>query len=117
MANLPAILDKAEHHAENLKFDPSVLGNARLSPDMHNLAVQVQFVTVHAKGVGGRLSGIEVPVYENSEISISDLQVRPAKTSAFLRGLTATQIHYETAYAILRHNGVDIGKADYLGAL
>lgn len=25
--------------------------------------------------------------------------------------------HYVTAYAILRHNGVDVGKSDYLGAL
>ena len=24
--------------------------------------------------------------------------------------------HLTTAYAILRHNGVDIGKADYLGS-
>ena len=25
--------------------------------------------------------------------------------------------HYTTAYAILRHNGVDVGKVDYLGSL
>ena len=25
--------------------------------------------------------------------------------------------HYVTAYAILRHNGVDVGKSDYLGQL
>ena len=25
--------------------------------------------------------------------------------------------HLTTAYAILRHNGVDVGKRDYLGAL
>jgi hypothetical protein len=25
--------------------------------------------------------------------------------------------HYTTVYSILRHNGVDVGKLDYLGAL
>jgi len=32
-------------------------------------------------------------------------------------GLPNFFFHLTTAYAILRHNGVDIGKRDYLGAL
>jgi len=27
------------------------------------------------------------------------------------------QIHVTTAFAILRHNGVDVGKLDYIGAI
>lgn len=32
-------------------------------------------------------------------------------------GLPNTLFHMTTAYAILRHNGVDVGKTDYLGPL
>ncbi|HVJ14527.1 MAG TPA: DUF1993 family protein [Polyangiaceae bacterium] len=39
--------------------------------------------------------------------------------SAYLRELQLPDFyfHLTTAYAILRHNGVDLGKDDYLGEL
>ncbi len=152
LANLSAILDKAAANAEVRKIDPAVFVNARLAPDMFPLAGQVRMVTVHAKGAGARLAGIEVPNYDDSKTTIAELQSRIARTVAFLNDLTADQIdgsedravvltmrgkevrftgreylfnfilpnfyfHATAAYAILRHNGVDIGPLDYIGGL
>lgn len=152
LKNLAAILDKGLANAEARKIDPAVFVNARLAPDMHALARQIQIATDTAKGCGARLAGIEVPSYEDTETTFPELQARIAKTAAFLQGLTAAQIdgsedraitlkmragevnftgqnyllnfalpnfffHYTTAYAILRHNGVDVGKMDYIGGM
>jgi len=152
LKNLSAILDKGLANAEARKIDPTVFVNARLAPDMHALARQIQIATDTAKGCGARLAGIEVPSYEDTETTFPELQARIAKTMAFLQGFTAAQIdgsedraitlkmragdvnftgqnyllnfalpnfffHYTTAYAILRHNGVDVGKMDYIGGM
>lgn len=148
--NLSVLLDKGARHAEAKKFDPAVLINARLAPDMFALSRQVQIATDNAKGAAARLAGIEIPKYEDTETSFDELQARIAKTIAFLRGIRPEQLegseeravmvktraaelhfkgrdyllnfalpnvffHVTTTYAILRHNGVEIGKTDYLG--
>ncbi|MEQ1544355.1 DUF1993 family protein [Methyloglobulus sp.] len=151
LGNLSAILDKALAHAEAKKIDPSIFFNARLTPDMYPLSRQVQIATDMVKGCAARLVGIDVPSYEDNEATIADLQMRIAKTVAFLQSVSAEQIngseerkvtlklrgkevnfigqpylldfvlpnlyfHITTTYAILRHNGVDIGKMDFLGS-
>ena len=45
LTNLLNILKKGADYAEAKKFDPSVLINARLAPDMFALARQVQIAT------------------------------------------------------------------------
>lgn len=150
--NLSAILDKAAAHAEARKFDPSVLVNARLAPDMFPLSRQVQSASDSAKGCAARLAGIDIPRFEDTETTFAELQARIAKTVAFLQGVKPAQLdgsedrtitlklrtrevsftapdyllnfalpnfffHVTTAYGILRHNGVDIGKTDFLGSL
>lgn len=150
LANLAAILEKAEAHATDKKIDPAVFVQARLYPDMYPLARQVQIATDVAKGCAARLSGQNPPVYEDTETSFAELQSRIAKTIAFLEAFTPAQIdgteestvtlkvggrertfkglpyllefvlpnvyfHTATAYAILRHWGVELGKADFLG--
>lgn len=152
LANLSAVLQKAAEDAKLRKIDEEVFVRARLAADMLPLAEQVQFVIIHAKGVGARLAGMEIPDFGGPETSFSGLQDRIAKTVDFLKGLSASQIdgsegrtvvlslqgnkvtltgqdyllnfalpnfyfHHAIAYAILRHNGVEIGKADYLGPL
>jgi hypothetical protein len=152
LVNLSAVLDKAMANANVQKIDQTVFFNARLAPDMLPLSEQVLFVMVHAKGVGARLAGLEVPNFDDTETTMASLQIRIAKTVKFLQGLTAAQIdgsedrpvvlnlrggkvsftgqdyllnfalpnfyfHHAITYAILRHNGVEIGKADYLGDL
>ncbi|MBS0320943.1 MAG: DUF1993 domain-containing protein [Proteobacteria bacterium] len=148
--NLAKILDKAQAYAEARKIDPTVLASDRLYPDMLPLSAQVQIATDSAKGVAARLAGIDIPVFEDNEKTLTDLKARVEKTIAFLRTLKAAQVdgtedkslvikvggkdtpftgiqlllgrslpnfyfHVTMAYAILRHNGLDIGKRDYLG--
>ena len=152
LSNLSAILDKAAAHATTKKFDPIVLSQARLYPDMHPLSRQVQIACDTAKGAAARLAGIEIPKHEDTEVTLAELKQRIAKTLDFLKTVTADQLkgaenrvielkfpnrtlnltarayvtdfvlpnlyfHASIAYALLRHNGVEIGKADFLGAI
>ncbi len=150
LGSLSAILKKAAEHAKGREIDPTVFVNARLFPDMLPLAKQIQIASDQAKGCAARLAGIDIPKYDDNETTFDELQVRIAKTIAFLDSVVAQQIdgseerdivlqlhetkrefkgkdylrswvlpnfyfHVTTAYCILRHNGVDIGKKDYLG--
>lgn len=150
LTNLSHLLDKAQTHIEAKKLNESALTQFRLYPDMFPLVRQVQIACDTAKGVVARLAGVEIPVDEDSEITIADLKQRIAKTSAFIEGFSASQLdgtedkdiitkrgdkethykgmqfllnhampnvyfHITITYAILRHNGVEIGKRDYLG--
>lgn len=149
---LSTILTKAEAYAAEKKFEPAVLLNARLYPDMFPLIRQVQVAADFAKSVSARLAGVEVPAYEDNEQTFADLQARISKTLSFIESLTPAQFegsetreivlrpgtpkekklvghnylinyglpqfffHVTTAYAILRHNGLAVGKGDFMGA-
>ena len=150
LSNFDAILDKAAASAEARKFDPAILLNARLAPDMFTFTRQILIACDHAKGMMARLGGVENPKYEDNEASFADLKARIAKTLEFVRsvpeaGFTGCEdrdlvvpagprtlefkglpylvgyaipnfyFHLTTAYSILRHNGVELGKPDFLG--
>jgi uncharacterized protein len=150
LINLDHLLDKAQSHIDTKKFSEAALTQFRLYPDMFPLIRQVQIACDTAKAVVARLAGVDIPAYEDTEVSIADLKQRIAKTIAFIQGFSAAQIdgtedkdivtkrgetethykgmqfllnhampnvyfHVTTVYAILRHNGVEIGKRDYLG--
>jgi len=151
LGNLSTWLDKAAAHAEARKFEPTVLLNARLYPDMLPLSAQVQIACDSAKAGVARLAGVEIPKHEDTEKTVAELKARIAKTLDFIKSVPAAQIdgtearvitiprrtkeplvlsgevflkhyalanlyfHVTTAYAILRHNGLDVGKGDYLG--
>ena len=148
---LSTLLEKGLAHATARKFDPSVLVNARLAPDMFPLSRQVQIACDGAKNGVARLAGLEPPRFEDNEKTIEELRARIARTIDYLKGVPSSALegaedrairvpagpdkfldfkgldfiqrwalpnvffHITTAYAILRHNGVDIGKRDYLG--
>ncbi len=150
--SLSAILIKAEAYAAEKKFEPAVLLNARLYPDMFPLIRQVQVAADFAKSVSARLAGVEVPAYEDNEQTFADLQARISKTLSFIESLTPAQFegsetreivlrpgtpkeknlvgynyltnyglpqfffHVTTAYAVLRHNGLEVGKGDFMGS-
>jgi len=151
LGNLANFLDKAAAFAEAKKFDATVLLNARLAPDMFTLTRQVQIACDMIKGAAARLSGTEIPKYEDNEATVAELKARIAKTLAFVNGVDAAKFagsedrdivlqaragelrlkglnylrdyvlpnmyfHVTTTYAILRHNGVDLGKPDFIGA-
>jgi hypothetical protein len=150
LGNLKAILEKGAAHAAARKFDPIVLFNSRLAPDMLPLVRQVQIASDNAKGCPARLAGIDPPKFEDNETTYAQLIERVDKTLAFLKSLKPSQVdgsegrqivlkfpnntynfkgqdylsffaipnftfHIVTAYNILRHNGVELGKADFLG--
>ena len=147
---MSTLLDKAEAYATQKKFEPAVLLNARIAPDMFPMTRQVQIACDMAKGAAARLTGAEVPSYPDTEATIPELKARIAKTLAFVNGIDAAKyagsedrdivlnmrtgelrfkgldylrdfvlpnlyFHVTMTYAILRHNGVDIGKMDFLG--
>ena len=92
LTSLSAVLDKAAAYAEAKKVEPSVLLNTRLSPDMFPLVRQVRAATDHAVSSCGRLAGVELPSFANTEASIPELKERIAKAVDFLRGLKPAQI-------------------------
>jgi hypothetical protein len=92
LTSFSAVLDKAGAHAEAKKIDPAVLLNTRLTPDMYPLLRQVREAANHAASACGRLAGVDLPTFTNTETSITDLKERIAKTIDFLKGLTPAQI-------------------------
>ena len=150
LGNLSHFLDKAQAHAEAKKFDPLVLTDYRLAPDMLPFRKQVQIACDAAKNGLARLSGVEAPKFEDTETSLAELKERIRKTIDYLDSVPRAKIdgcedkditfpvgrettrtmkgeayllnwalpnlffHVTTAYAILRHNGVELGKGEYL---
>jgi uncharacterized protein len=89
---LSGILEKAQAHCANCKIDEAVMTSTRLFPDMYPLAKQVFIATDMAKGAGARLGGLEIPKYEDTEVTFDELKARIAKTVAFLESIPAAQI-------------------------
>lgn len=87
LKGLQIILNKAASFAEAKKFDPSVLLNMRLAPDMYPFVRQVQLATDHANGVAARLTNVPVPKNPDVETSIPELEARVAKTIDFLKSI------------------------------
>ena len=89
---LNTILIKTETHVINHNMEPDLLLQASLFPDMFNFIRQVQIATDFAKGITARLAGLEVPIYEDNEVSFQELKARVAKTLLFISNVTATQM-------------------------
>ena len=152
LSNLKTLLQKAVAHAMAKKFDPNILAGVRLAPDMLPLSRQIQIASDAAKGAAARLTGTDVPKFEDNETTMDQLIARIDKTVDYLKSVDAKQFegsetrtvtlasprqtfsftgliylrhwaipnfyfHVTTTYALLRHNGVDIGKLDFLGRI
>ena len=148
---MSACLDKGAAYAAAKKFDPAVLLQSRLFPDMFPLVRQVQIASDFAKSTVARLAGVDPPKYDDTETTIEQLKARIAKTLDYVKEFKPSQIdgseerditipmggqtrsfkgenylighalpnflfHATTAYAILRHNGVELGKGDFMRA-
>lgn len=147
---LAAILDKAAAHTVAKKIDPAAFMTDRLYPDMFPFWLQVQAACDHAKNVTARLTGVEMPIFDQTEQTFDGLKERIARTLEFVNatepaafegadtrtvtfvtggkerqttgldyflnsGLPNFYFHLTTAYGILRHNGVELGKRDFIG--
>lgn len=149
LATLSSLLDKGAEHARAKNFDPEVLLQARLAPDMFPLAKHVQIACDNAREATARLLGAELPRAADREQTLDELKARIARTIELLKKTQAVAFdgaedrrveipisetmafemnglqllrdwslpqfyfHVVTAYAILRHNGVEIGIRDY----
>ncbi len=92
LTSLSACLDNAAAHAEAKKIDPTVLLNTRLYPDMFPLVRQVRAATDHALNACGRLAGLELPTFANTEASIPELKERISKDIEFIKAIKPSQI-------------------------
>jgi hypothetical protein len=148
--NLDKWLDKAEEHAKAKSFDPEILLQARLAPDMFPLVQQIQTVCDGVKFLAARMSGKEAPKHPDTEKTLPEIRARIRSVQEYVatfqaadfagadkrvialsfmpgKGLAAqdwllefnlsnTYFHLGMTYAILRHNGVALGKQDYIGS-
>ncbi|MGZ3445426.1 MAG: DUF1993 domain-containing protein, partial [Myxococcaceae bacterium] len=151
LGNLNGWLDKAEAHAAAKGFDPSVLLQARLAPDMFPLVRQFQSACDNAKFAAAFTTGRVPPSHPDTEQTFAEVRARIASVLDYLGTFTAADFegietgevkrprwegksmratdylleqampnfffHLTVDYALLRHNGVDLGKRDYLGKL
>lgn len=107
--NLTAFLKKAEAHAEAKKIDPSVFMQGRLAPDMFPLTRQVQIATDMTKGCAARLAGVDIPSYEDKEVTFAELYARIEKTIAFIQGVDAKKVDESAERAI----ALKVGKHEF----
>jgi hypothetical protein len=152
LKNLDAWLEKASEHAKAKSFDPAVLLQSRLAPDMFALSRQIQAACDGVKFLAARTTGKDAPKHEDGDqFTLEQLRARIRSVIEYVSGFTAkdfegadqrvvplgfmpgkgckaadfvremnvpnTYFHVCMAYAILRHNGVSLGKLDYIGGM
>jgi hypothetical protein len=151
LENLDRWLQAGVAHADQKKFQPDVLAQARLAPDQYELVRQVQAACDQAKFAAAYLTGQTPPSHPDVETTVAELQTRIETCRSYLASLPASAyggaserriapswlggkwmhaeryiqevaipnfyFHVTTVYAILRHNGVPLGKMDFVGAL
>jgi uncharacterized protein len=86
-------LIQTQAQAKNMS-DEAVLG-LRLAPDMFDFKRQVQIASDNAKGAAGRISGKEIPSFEDSEQTFAELIIRVEKTITYLD--TFSEADFENA--------------------
>jgi hypothetical protein len=137
LRNLSAILEKGAAHARDQGIDPRDLIEARLAPDSAKGCV------VRLGGIANLPMADEETTFEQLQArvaaTIAFLEAAPREAidgqeerevvlqtpggafpfsgRAFALGFVLPNVffHVTTAYAILRHKGVPLGKLDYLG--
>jgi|SRR5579885_727972 len=151
LGGLSGFLDKASAQAAAKKWDPAVVLNQRLYPDMFPLARQVRQACEHAMAPA-RVAGVELPKNPDIDNSFEEMKARIGRTLDLLKTLKPAQLdgqedktvtipmggqprdfkaqnyiyhfafpnfyfHITTAYNILRHLGIEIGKRDFMGPM
>ena len=136
---LAGVLDKAAAHCAEKKYEESAFLQARLFPDMFTLARQVK----QATDFGRNAPDADNSFAELKDRVAKSLDFVKGFTPAQIDGTEEKEIswtagqrqmsfngqdyllhfcfphfffHCTTAYAILRHNGVEVGKRDYMGS-
>lgn len=100
LANLRHVLALGEAHAEARGFDPGLLLQARLSPDMLPLVRQVQIATDMATRGCARLAGVEPPAFPDEETDFAGLYARIDRARANVESYRPAQIDGSEARAV-----------------
>ena len=151
LKSLSDVLDKGAAHAKAKGFDPKILVEARLAPDMYPLWRQIEIACDTAltalallqgrdpakqgeieRNFDGLKARIEYTLEQLAAVRPADLEASGTRTVTiplpdmnakfvfsgleYLRDWSLPHFffHVVTAYDILRHNGVEIGKRDYM---
>ncbi|HBF06775.1 MAG TPA: DUF1993 domain-containing protein [Gammaproteobacteria bacterium] len=115
LSNSKWIMTKSKQNADERGIDFTVLVNSRLAPDMYPLSKQIQIMCDMAKGCAARLSGQDVPSWEDNEKTYEELVARIDKTLDFVSSVQASdingqedrQIHVKTPNRSLEFKAVD----------
>ena len=89
LGNMLNWLDKAQEHADARKFESTNYVGLRLAPDMLPFNRQIQIATDGAKGCVARLTGTEVPKWEDTESTLAELRARVLKTLDYVQAFGA----------------------------
>ena len=134
---LSGVLTKAETHATDRRIEPAALLQAR---EREHVGVEARLAGAEVPAYEGGdasfadlqqriaatlafIGGLDPTRFEGSDER--DVVLRPGTPKerriagrAYLMayGLPQFFFHVTTAYGLLRHNGVEIGKKDYMGA-
>jgi hypothetical protein len=126
LRNVDSWLATAIAFADRRRFDVNNLMKARLAPDQFAFDRQVQTACDNAKFIPARLAGKEWPAHPDVETGADERRISlPWMEGKWMRGdewvtqfaLPNFYFHVTTAYAILRHNGIELGKRDYIGGV
>lgn len=90
--SLSITLKKTAEFAETKSIEAETILGERLIEDMHPMRRQVQIACDHAKGAMARISGKENPKFEDTEMSVAELQARIAKTAEFVNSFKASDL-------------------------
>jgi hypothetical protein len=90
--NLRDVLQKGEAHATDKGYDPGVLLQTRLAPDMFPLVRQVQIATDMAKNGSARLAGVDPLKFEDDEATFAQLYARLDRAIDYLGTFKPEQI-------------------------
>ncbi len=91
LGGLKGVIEKAEKHAAEKKWDEATVLNWRFYPDMFTFARQVRQASEHAFGAG-RAAGVAVPELPAIDNSFAEMKSRIDKTIDFLKTLRPEQL-------------------------
>ena len=138
---LLGVLDKGEKHCTEKGIDPASILATRLIDDMQPFAFQIMMAVAHSAGAVAAIRGQQRPrpsaidsfAGAKKAIEPADLEDAASKLVELkfpgrelkFNGLGYLQtyampqffFHVTTAYDILRHKGVPVGKRDFLGRI
>lgn len=112
-----AVLDKAEAHAAERRFDPDNYLVLRLAPDMLPFGRQIHIASDTATGCVARLAGVEVPEWPDDETTLAAFRERIRRTLDYVQGFGADQLDGSASREIvlkMRSGEMRMSGEDYL---